>query len=75
MTFEQNLDMINERFEELFGIHDDMFGKYMEFIQENADPSEVTICDGDSLIIAAENGYLFDQFRDAWLAENSIILK
>lgn len=72
MTFEQNLDLINERFEELFDKHDDMFGKYMDFILENADPSEVAICDGDSLIIAAEKGYLFDEFRDAFIAENPI---
>lgn len=75
MTFEQNLDLIEERFEELFEKHDDMFGKYMDFILENADPSEVAICDGDSLIIAAEKGYLFDEFRDAWLKENNFFQK
>ena len=72
MTLEQNLDMIDERFEELFGTHDDMCGKYMDYILEHTDPSEVAICDGDSLIIAAENGYLFEEFRAAFLDENLI---
>lgn len=57
-------NMTLAQFEELFNEHDDLFVKYMEFIQENADPSEYVICDGDMLIEAAESGYLFDDFYE-----------
>ena len=53
-----------EQFAELFDVYDDLFGKYMEFIMENADPSERAICDGDSLVVAAEDGYLFTEFYE-----------
>lgn len=54
--------MTIEEFNDLFDIHDDLYDKYMEYIMENADPSEVTICNGDTLIEAAECGYLFEEF-------------
>ena len=56
--------MTLDQFEDIFNTHDDLFGKYMEYIQENADPSERMICDGDSLILAAEDGYLFEEFYE-----------
>lgn len=39
-------------------------GDYMEFIQENADPSVRPIYNGDSLLDAFESMYLFDEFRN-----------
>jgi hypothetical protein len=53
-----NIDEVND----LFDVHDDLHDKYMEYIMENADPSEVTICNGDTLIEAVERGYLFEEF-------------
>ena len=54
--------MTIDEFNDLFDTHDDLYDKYMEYIMENADPSEVTICNGDMLIEAAERGYLFEDF-------------
>jgi hypothetical protein len=54
--------MTIDEFNDLFDVHDDLHDKYMEYIMENADPSEVTICNGDTLIEAAERGYLFEDF-------------
>ena len=36
--------------------------EYADYIMENGDPSEITICDGDSLTLAQESGYLFSEF-------------
>ncbi len=54
--------MTIDEFNDLFDVHDDLHDKYMEYIMENADPSEVTICNGDTLIEAVERGYLFEEF-------------
>jgi hypothetical protein len=54
--------MTIDEFNDLFNVHDDLYDKYMEYIMENADPSEVTICNGDTLIEAVERGYLFEDF-------------
>jgi hypothetical protein len=54
--------MTIDEFNNLFDVHDDLHDKYMEYIMENADPSEVTICNGDTLIEAVERGYLFEDF-------------
>lgn len=49
-------------FEKVFdsGYLDD---EYMEFIQENADPNVRLITNGDALLEAFEELYLFDEFR------------
>lgn len=36
--------------------------EYGEFIMRNCDPSERTICNGDTLLEAMEDGYLFEDF-------------
>ena len=38
--------------------------EYAEYIMENGDGSVRTICNGDTLTIAMEDGYLFDEFVD-----------
>ena len=38
---------------------------YAEYIMKNGDPSERVICNGDTLLEAQEDGYLFDQFLDS----------
>ena len=54
--------MTLDQFNNLFDTHDDLYNKYSDYILENADPSEVTICNGDTLIEATESGYLFEEF-------------
>jgi hypothetical protein len=41
---------------------DTNFDNYQTFIMDNADHSEVTICNGDTLLQAAENEYLMEDF-------------
>jgi hypothetical protein len=43
-------------------MNDANFDSYQSFIMENADPSEVIICNGDTLLEAAENSYLLEEF-------------
>jgi len=46
----------------LYEMSDKNFDAYQEFIMDNVDPSEVTICNGDTLLQAAENEYLMEEF-------------
>ena len=62
--------MTNDQFDELFETHDDMYEKYMEFIMENCH-GDRSIGNGDMLIEAAESFYLFEEFRDYWIATNA----
>jgi hypothetical protein len=62
--------MTDEQFDELFETHDNMYEQYMEFITENAD-GEWPICNGDDVIEAAECFYLFEEFREHWIATNA----
>jgi predicted transcriptional regulator len=36
--------------------------EYAQYIMTYGDPSERSICNGDSLTLAMEDGYLFDEF-------------
>jgi len=47
----------------------DIFNEYQEYIMDNADGSEVVICNGDTLLQAAENEYLLEEFKQAWIAK------
>ena len=46
----------------LYELSDVNFDNYQEYIMDNADQSEVTICNGDTLLEAAENSYLLEDF-------------
>tara|TARA_R110000782_G_scaffold66514_1_gene134835 strand:- start:147 stop:326 length:180 start_codon:yes stop_codon:yes gene_type:complete len=46
----------------LYEMSDTNFDNYQTFIMDNADHSEVTICNGDTLLQAAENEYLMEDF-------------
>ncbi len=48
------------------GLFDD---EYMEFIQIHADPFERPIHNGDSLLAAFEDQYLFNEFRNYMITE------
>ena len=47
---------------------------HMNYIMENGDLSERAICNGDSLIEAAEAGYLYEEFRDYWIEKNRWVM-
>jgi|TARA_R110002124_G_scaffold151397_2_gene318231 hypothetical protein len=46
----------------LYELSDTNFDNYQNFILDNADLSEVIICNGDTLLEAAENEYLLEEF-------------
>jgi len=48
---------------------DNIFDDYQSYIMDNADPSEVIICNGDTLLEAAENEYLLEEFKQSWIDE------
>jgi hypothetical protein len=48
----------------------ELFGQYQEYIMDNGDSSEVNICNGDTLLQAAENKYLLEEFKQAWIANH-----
>ena len=47
----------------------DIFNQYQEYIMDNADSSEVIICNGDTLLQAAEDEYLLEEFKQSWIAK------
>ena len=64
----ENLDIMNIAFEEAMAEDlNDIFSDYNNYIMDNADPSEVTICNGDTLLQAAENEYLLEEFKAEWI--------
>jgi hypothetical protein len=46
----------------LYELSDTNFDNYQNYILDNADQSEVTICNGDTLLEAAEDSYLLEEF-------------
>ena len=64
----ENLDIMNIAFEEAMAEDlNNIFDDYQTYIMDNADPSEVTICNGDTLLQAAENEYLLEEFKAHWI--------
>ena len=59
--------MENDHHRSADGGDDNMFDQYQSYIMDNADPSEVTICNGDTLLEAAESGYLLEEFKSSWM--------
>ena len=57
-------------FDEMIQNNFELFGQYQEYIMDNADSSEVNICNGDTLLRAAENEYLLEEFKQAWIANH-----
>jgi hypothetical protein len=58
--------MTYDEFDERFDSDEDMYALYMEYILENCQ-GERPIGNGDMLIEAAEDGYLYEAFRDYYL--------
>ena len=66
--FNENVDTLSIAFEEAMAEDlNDIFSDYNNYIMDNADPSEVTICNGDTLLQAAENEYLLEEFKAEWI--------
>lgn len=61
--------MTNDEFDNHFE-EADLFGVYMEYIMENCHGDRM-ICNGDMLVVAAEEGYLYEAFREDWIEKNS----
>ena len=57
--------MTNDEFDRLFD-EADLFNEYMDYIMDNCRGDRI-ICNGDDLIIAAEGGYLYEDFRDEYI--------
>ena len=49
----------------LYDMNDTNFDNYQNYIMDNADLSEVIICNGDTLLEAAENSYLLEEFMQS----------
>ena len=47
----------------------DIHEEYSMYVMDNADPSEVTICNGDTLLQATESEYLLEEFMYHWIAK------
>ena len=63
-----NRENLNIAFEEAMAEDfNNIFDDYQAYIMDNADPSEVTICNGDTLLQAAENEYLLEEFKAEWI--------
>ena len=60
--------MTYEQFDQQYNDQWQLANYHMNYIMDNYDPSERTIGNGDSLIEAAESGYLYEEFRDYWIA-------
>ena len=66
--FNENVDILSIAFEEAMAEDlNNIFDDYQTYIMDNADPSEVTICNGDTLLQAAENEYLLEEFKAEWI--------
>lgn len=56
-------------FETLLDTDYAVYSQYMDYIMEWNDGERVA-CNGDDLILLAEEGYLLDQFREYWMELN-----
>tara|TARA_B110000285_G_scaffold52630_1_gene59887 strand:- start:2410 stop:2625 length:216 start_codon:yes stop_codon:yes gene_type:complete len=65
-----NTDYLNMVFDEAMAEdRNDIFSDYNDYIMDNADQSEVTICNGDTLLQAAEDEYLLEDFKAQWITQ------
>jgi len=62
--------MTNEQFDEIFQSNYDLQDRHMDYILVHNDGERV-ICNGDTLIEAAEAGYLYEAFRAQWIKDNA----
>jgi len=58
--------MTYDEFDNMYDNSYDLQDQHMVYIMENCH-GERAICNGDDLIIASEEGYLFEEFRDHYI--------
>lgn len=66
MTMNQ-IEALGEEFDRLFDICD-LDDDYAEYIMENCHGERI-ICNGDTLIEAMEQGYLYQDFKQYWVEQ------
>lgn len=60
--------MTDDQFDAYFDKFD-LWDQYMEYIMENCHGERI-ICNGDVLIEAAEDGYLYEAFREDYMQKH-----
>jgi hypothetical protein len=60
------MDMTYEQFDEMYQSNYDLQDSHMDYILKHNDGERV-ICNGDTLIEAAEDRYLYEEFRAQWI--------
>lgn len=66
MIYTHNTILTNDQFDEAYESNYDLQDEHMTFILTNNDGTRM-ICDGDSLIEAQEAGYMYEEFRAAYI--------
>ena len=59
--------MTYDEFDEMFDTNYDLESMYMTYIMENCHGDRI-IGNGNDLIIASEQGYLYEEFREDYLS-------
>jgi len=62
--------MTEQEFEDAWD-NDELYSAYADFIMENAKPWERAIGNGDMLISAMEDAYLYDEFKNSLVVDRS----
>lgn len=67
-----DVEKMYERFDAAYDADYSLQDKHMEYIMENCHGERV-ICNGDDLIVAVEDGYLYEEFRENYIKENFLV--
>ena len=66
------IESLYDAFDERFASDNDLYDEYMEYIMENCH-GERLICNGDMLIEAAEDLYLYEEFREHYISKTELV--
>ncbi len=58
--------MTYDEFDVMYDNSYDLFTEHAEYIMDNCHGDRI-ICNGDDLVIAQEEGYLYEEFREHWI--------
>lgn len=64
--------MTYEEFDLMYDNSYELFSEHAQYIMENCHGERV-ICNGDMLIVAQEEGYLYEDFRDHWIEKHMLV--
>lgn len=64
--------MTYDEFDNMYDNSYDLQDQHMVYIMENCH-GERSICNGDGLIVAQEEGYLYDDFRDHYIEKHMLV--